>query len=84
MLAGQTVDAIMTPLVGVLSDKFDSPRVGKRKFWYLCGFLIVAGSFAITFQDCLLCYMTDNWSISMMLAFHMIGPCGYNFGWSFC
>lgn len=60
MLAGQAADAFTTPIVGLLSDKYESPRVGKRKFWYLCGFWVVALCFSITFQDCLLCKMTGD------------------------
>ena len=84
MLAGQTTDAVMTPLIGVLSDKYESPKVGKRKFWYLIGFLIVALGFTLTFQPCLLCLWFSVTTISMQLSFHLIGPCMYNFGWAFC
>jgi Na+/melibiose symporter-like transporter len=65
MLLGQTTDAIMTPLIGILSDKYDSPRVGKRKFWYLIGFLIVAGGFTLTFQPCLFCMWFSITTVSM-------------------
>jgi Na+/melibiose symporter-like transporter len=44
MLSGQIADGIMTPIVGILSDKFDT-RCGKRTPWYIFGTLLVLPTF---------------------------------------
>jgi Na+/melibiose symporter-like transporter len=44
MLAGQITDGIVTPIVGIFSDKFTT-KIGKRKPWYIAGTAIVAVSF---------------------------------------
>lgn len=40
LLSGQVTDGLTTPLVGVLSDKFDCP-FGKRNTWYFFGTILV-------------------------------------------
>lgn len=44
VLSGQLADGCMTPLVGVLSDIFNTP-CGKRTPWYIFGTLFVAPTF---------------------------------------
>ena len=44
VLSGQFADGIMTPLVGIFSDMFDSP-CGKRTPWYIFGTLFVVPTF---------------------------------------
>jgi len=44
MLCGQFADGFMTPLVGVLSDRFNT-KIGKRAPWYIFGTFIVLPSF---------------------------------------
>ena len=47
-LVGQIVDGIATPLVGYFSDRTPSGRFGKRKPWYVSGFVIfLVGYFGI-------------------------------------
>ena len=50
MLSGQLTDGITTPLVGVLSDKFDF-SCGKRTPYYIFGTTIVIPSFFLLFWD---------------------------------
>ena len=44
MLCGQFADGFMTPLVGVMSDKFNT-SIGRRAPWYIIGTFIVLPSF---------------------------------------
>lgn len=44
VLSGQLADGIMTPLVGVLSDMFNTP-CGKRTPWYIFGTIFVVPTF---------------------------------------
>lgn len=44
VLSGQFADGLMTPLVGILSDKFNTP-CGKRTPWYIFGTLFVVPTF---------------------------------------
>lgn len=44
VLSGQLADGMMTPLVGVLSDMFNTP-CGKRTPWYIFGTLFVVPTF---------------------------------------
>jgi Na+/melibiose symporter-like transporter len=44
ILSGQLADGFMTPIVGVLSDKYDT-RWGKRTPWYFFGTLLVIPTF---------------------------------------
>lgn len=46
LLSGQIADGITTPIVGILSDKFESKRFGKRMIWYYIGTVIVIPCFA--------------------------------------
>ena len=40
VLSGQVTDGIMTPITGLLSDKYNT-RWGKRYPWYVAGTIIV-------------------------------------------
>ena len=40
LLSGQICDGLATPIVGVFSDKFNSP-IGQRKPWYIGGLVMV-------------------------------------------
>jgi len=44
VLSGQITDGIMTPIVGLLSDKYNT-RWGKRYPWYVVGTIIVFPTF---------------------------------------
>lgn len=57
-LAGQVADGLATPVVGYLSDRFNSP-IGKRTPWYIFGTLLVIPTFFCTFNECLFCKWGD-------------------------
>eukprot|EP01012_Entosiphon_sulcatum_P066335 TRINITY_DN9552_c0_g1_i1.p1 TRINITY_DN9552_c0_g1~~TRINITY_DN9552_c0_g1_i1.p1 ORF type:complete len:465 (-),score=58.83 TRINITY_DN9552_c0_g1_i1:48-1442(-) len=48
LLVGQIADACATPTIGFLSDRTES-RFGKRRFWLLVGYVLVASSFPFLF-----------------------------------
>ncbi|KOB74709.1 Chromodomain-helicase-DNA-binding protein 1, partial [Operophtera brumata] len=49
--SGQVVDALATPVVGVLADKY-----GTKKAWHLAGSVLVTGSFPLLFVRCWGCW----------------------------
>ncbi|KAJ1530953.1 hypothetical protein ONE63_005789 [Megalurothrips usitatus] len=55
LLVGQVVDALATPLVGILSDKW-----GSRKTWHLVGTVLVLVSFPLVFSECGVCWMAPG------------------------
>ena len=59
MLIGQVVDAIATPVIGILSDSRILPHFlvkhGRRMPWHFFGFILVGVSFSFVFNKCLLC-----------------------------
>lgn len=54
LLSGQIADGIATNVVGLLIDKTDT-RIGKKKPWYIFGFLLVLPTFILTFNTCTVC-----------------------------
>jgi len=48
LLLFQIVDSIVTPLIGVISDKYEF-KIGKRMFWYNIGFVIVTIGYFMTY-----------------------------------
>jgi len=48
MLLAQISDAVSTPTVGFFSDKVNT-RLGKRKPWYLLGWILTTFSFIFIF-----------------------------------
>ncbi|KAK3924930.1 Major facilitator superfamily domain-containing protein 12 [Frankliniella fusca] len=55
LLVGQVVDALATPLVGYMSDKW-----GSRKTWHLAGTVLVLVSFPLVFSECGVCWMAPG------------------------
>ncbi|VDP45706.1 unnamed protein product [Schistosoma curassoni] len=51
ILVGQLVDGLMTPVIGLLSDRFSSQRFRPfgRKIWHLCGSILIIFSFPLIF-----------------------------------
>lgn len=49
LLAGQICDGLATPIVGVLSDKINTP-IGQRKPWYIGGLVLVFACFIPLFS----------------------------------
>jgi len=51
LLIGQLVDGFVTPIIGILTDKYKLLSVySKRKTWHLIGTVLVAVSFTFIFQ----------------------------------
>jgi len=44
ILSGQICDGIATPVVGLLSDRFNT-KIGQRKPWYIAGLILSFISF---------------------------------------
>ncbi|KPJ07620.1 putative MFS-type transporter C19orf28 [Papilio machaon] len=55
LLLGQVVDALATPVVGVLADKYST-----KKVWHLTGCMLVACTFPLLFVRCLGCNVSEN------------------------
>lgn len=75
ILAGQICDGIATPIVGVLSDKFQT-SIGQRKPWYIAGLILVVSCFIPLFSG----FQSD--STPVMYAFYTIFPSFFNIGWA--
>ncbi len=75
LLSGQICDGVMTPIVGVLSDKFNTP-IGQRKPWYLIGLVLVIVCFIPLYSG----FSSD--STAAQYAFYTIFPGVFNFGWA--
>jgi Na+/melibiose symporter-like transporter len=57
-LVGQVADGLFTPLVGVVSDNtmgVPACRLGRRKFWFLVGAVIVMVNCFLMFGECIAC-----------------------------
>jgi Na+/melibiose symporter-like transporter len=77
MLSGQLTDGITTPLVGVLSDKFDF-GCGKRTPWYIFGTILVVPTFFLLFFDALPAGVSDT----TRNAYFITLPALFNVGWA--
>ena len=82
LLAGQVADGIATPLVGILSDRTKSEKIGRRTLWYICGIIIVIPSFLGTFSDCLFCNWSGDHSRGLQLFYYLLLPSLFNIGWA--
>lgn len=79
LLSGQVADALATPLVGILSDKFDC-RFGKRTPWYVGGTILATICFILIFQvDYIL---PKNISKGWELLYFIVNPSLFNVGWA--
>lgn len=73
VMLGQVGDAIATPLVGVLTDRFSSKRI-----WHFIGTVLVFISFPLIFSVCPLCDILPLWwKLSYLSAIILI----FQFGW---
>jgi len=77
LLWGQVADALATPLVGVLSDKFTS-RFGKRFPWYFGGTVLVTVSFALIFY----CILPPNSTENAKVLYYSFFAALFNIGWA--
>ena len=57
-LVAQISDSFSTPLVGYLSDRFNS-RIGKRTPWYIFGTILMLLN-VLVYQDCYACNSVDE------------------------
>ncbi|XP_026493670.1 major facilitator superfamily domain-containing protein 12-like isoform X1 [Vanessa tameamea] len=55
LLLGQVVDALATPIVGILADKYST-----KKAWHLTGCLLVTCTFPLLFIRCRNCWPNKN------------------------
>jgi Na+/melibiose symporter-like transporter len=75
LLSGQICDGLATPVVGMLSDKFNT-RIGQRKPWYIAGLVLVVMCYIPLWSG----FSTEN--VAGMYAFYTIFAGVFNFGWA--
>ncbi len=80
MLSGQLFDGLATPLVGILSDKFNS-RIGRRTPWYIFGTFGVIICFSMIFQQCTMCKNSNNPELWEMV-YYITLPSLFNIAWA--
>lgn len=80
MLAGQICDGIATPVVGMLSDKYET-RIGKRMPYYIMGTLLVTPAFLgiFSFPSFI---QKDTVSETMKHLYYIACAGVFNVGWS--
>lgn len=81
MLSGQVADGLMTPIVGVCSDRTNS-SCGKRTPWYLFGTVLVAPSFFGLFWECALCEVSFLSHYTALVIYYITLPALFNIGWA--
>lgn len=81
MLSGQIADGLMTPLVGVCSDKTNT-SCGKRTPWYLFGTALVAPSFFGLYWECIPCDIPALAYQSAQMVYYITLPALFNIGWA--
>lgn len=59
LLIGQVTDGIVTPLVGILSDRVRIPCYGSRKFVHFIGTVLIAIGFPFIFRQAVTPSLTD-------------------------
>lgn len=80
LLAGQIASGVATPIVGMLSDKYESERYGKRLPYYYFGVLL--------FVPCILGlfsyppYVNDDKEGALRKYFYLVMPVLFNIGWA--
>lgn len=55
MLLGQVVDALATPVIGILADKYST-----KKIWHLLGCVLVTCTFPLLFVRCWNCWVSNT------------------------
>jgi Na+/melibiose symporter-like transporter len=76
VMLGQVADAISTPIVGFLTDKF-----GTKKSWHIFGSFLVLLSFPMIFSICPFCETWPTWWKFLYYPFVIII---FQFGWPVC
>nr|XP_022328969.1 major facilitator superfamily domain-containing protein 12-like [Crassostrea virginica] len=64
MMIGQSVDAVLTPMVGLASDNSKSGccKIGRRKSWHLIGTICSCLGFPFIFIPCWFCVGVPDWA----------------------
>ncbi len=78
-LIGQIADSVATPLIGYLCDKTYIKFYGRRKFWHLCGTIVVASLYFIYWFKCMNC---EHASQHIKLLYYAIPITVIQFGWT--
>lgn len=73
MMLGQVGDAIFTPIVGWMTDKYATKR-----FWHMLGTVIVFFTFPVIFSICPFCDILPKW---WQLMFFSTAILLFQFGW---
>lgn len=86
ILSGQFADGFMTPIVGVLSDKFKTGW-GQRTPWYVFGTLLVLPTFLGIFSYPSFineCYTSEEceWMPTRQAIWYITMPGVFNLGWA--
>jgi Na+/melibiose symporter-like transporter len=79
LLSGQIADALATPIVGILSDKFDT-KIGRRTPWYIGGTILVIICFTLMFQSDYI--LPNDVSYGLKMMYFIINPSLFNVGWA--
>ncbi|XP_045459198.1 major facilitator superfamily domain-containing protein 12-like [Melitaea cinxia] len=79
LLLGQVVDALATPIVGVLADKYST-----KKFWHLMGCILVSITFPLLFIRCWNCWPKENFEYLMwwMPVYYAVLITFFQIGWA--
>ena len=81
VLSGQIADGIMTPIVGVCSDKTNT-ACGKRTPWFIFGTILVLPCFFGIFWDCALCSVHGINQTTAQAVYYTVLPALFNVGWA--
>jgi Na+/melibiose symporter-like transporter len=76
VMLGQVADAISTPIVGYLTDKF-----GTKRSWHIFGSFLVLLSFPLIFSICPFCDASPPW---WKFIYYPIVIIVFQFGWPVC
>ncbi|RLU16394.1 hypothetical protein DMN91_010462 [Ooceraea biroi] len=82
LFIGQVADAVVTPFVGLHSDKNDNfwlCRYGRRKTWHLLGTICVILGFPFIFSQCIGCKDAHQWA---QLVYYAAFVIIFQFGWA--
>ncbi|XP_032689557.1 major facilitator superfamily domain-containing protein 12-like isoform X1 [Odontomachus brunneus] len=82
LLIGQIADAMVTPFVGLHSDRNDNfwlCKYGRRKTWHLLGTVCVILAFPFIFSPCVGCENAHQWA---QLVYYAAFVVIFQFGWA--
>lgn len=82
LLIGQVADGLVTPFVGLQSDRNDNfwlCKYGRRKTWHLLGTICVLLGFPFIFSQCIGCENAHQWA---QLVYYAAFVVIFQFGWA--